>query len=295
MDTKEQIEQLKLAAELLETGHPWEYESNMIQGNWYSAEKGISTLHECLMQNCKIRPALIQPPEGLTLWNPINLTGARVGIGYRLPCKDEILPDVYEFTYEGYPWYKSSELSGKSVNAYTLNGIRIPSSIPWPEIPKPWSLPPPPEGKQWMLADKWTQEMLPEWYRPLLEGERCQEGDEGTVFWDRDGDKCKWIKRELFGEVPQFPCRTRRPLPTAKKKVPLMLEDVMPGSVIWEEGWPDKTWEMVTGTEKRGASYGVSRDTHDWSYLMRECKINRSIPLSGKWNPDAWEACEKEA
>jgi len=23
--------------------------------------------------------------------------------------------------------------------------------------------------------------------------------------------------------------------------------------------------------------------------------INRSTPLTGKWNPDAWEACEKEA
>jgi hypothetical protein len=27
--------------------------------------------------------------------------------------------------------------------------------------------------------------------------------------------------------------------------------------------------------------------------LKRNWLINRSIPMSGKWNPDAWENCEK--
>jgi len=38
----------------------------------------------------------------------------------------------------------------------------------------------------------------------------------------------------------------------------------------------------------------TNRNTYSFYELQQEeWLINRSIPMTGKWNPDAWEACEK--
>lgn len=78
-----------------------------------------------------------------------------------------------------------------------------------------------------------------------------------------------------------------------KPDVPLGPEDVPPGSVI-------KTMvviqaqilrinkEAVFILGSRGTPYEVT-----FEELQSDWQINRSIPMTGKWNPDAWEACEK--
>lgn len=78
-----------------------------------------------------------------------------------------------------------------------------------------------------------------------------------------------------------------------KPKVPLGPEDVPPGSVI-------KTMEVIQAQilrinkeavfilGSRGTPYEVT-----FEELQSDWLINRSIPLIGKWNPNAWEACEK--
>jgi hypothetical protein len=52
-------------------------------------------------------------------------------------------------------------------------------------IPAPaWQLPPPPPGRQWHRVDGWTEEMLPQGYRPLLVGETgSYEHSTGGKHW----------------------------------------------------------------------------------------------------------------
>jgi hypothetical protein len=90
----------------------------------------------------------------------------------------------------------------------------------------PWSLPAPPAGQQWHRTD-WTEDMLPEGWRPLLKGEIQHVGDEyrGQVNWFSTGE---------VGTIIRSPghYRTRRPLPTPPRMVPLTREDVPNGSVF---------------------------------------------------------------
>lgn len=74
-----------------------------------------------------------------------------------------------------------------------------------------WKLPDPPPGQEWH-RDDWTEEMLPDGYRPLLLGELPEEGDEVI---HSDGLARKQTPSQL-----QYPAaseaarqRTRRPLP----------------------------------------------------------------------------------
>ena len=80
----------------------------------------------------------------------------------------------------------------------------------------------------------------------------------------------------------------------ATKEVELGPEDVPPGSVI---GRID-SWCMITCASNERFQMGQERgelSTNTWAEAMRYgWLINRSIPLSGKWNPDAWEKCSKE-
>jgi hypothetical protein len=77
-----------------------------------------------------------------------------------------------------------------------------------------------------------------------------------------------------------------------KPKVPLGPEDVPPGSVFrpihWGEG-PE--WLLVTRVHSTECE--IAGEASSWSRLRQYFQINRSIPLTGKWNPDAWEPCEK--
>jgi hypothetical protein len=87
---------------------------------------------------------------------------------------------------------------------------------------KPWSLPPPPEGMQWH-RDDWTEDMLPEGYRPLLAQEPWVKGDEikrgSHLPWQVAGSSLsdtldiKVIERTRH-------CRTKRPLPQPQQPDP---------------------------------------------------------------------------
>lgn len=194
---------------------------------------------------------------------------------------------------------------------------------------KPWSLPPPPDGMKWH-RDDWTEEMLPEGYRPLLEGERIQSGDEGIA----SGVGFSLI-RTCVGNLPEFQARTKRPLPqpdpyaelkaahatgkviqfnpgdslgwrdqqcdfTAEphcyrikpeqQKVPLGPSDVLPGTVLRKSEWLS-AWQSLFGAYDRGLSFNGA--LWEWSDIIDTYQINRSIPLTGKWNPEAWEPCYK--
>lgn len=76
---------------------------------------------------------------------------------------------------------------------------------------KPWTIPPPPEGQQWHRTD-WTEEMLPEGYRPLLLEEKDEIGDE--MFQHRQWVTVTNPAVHSTAEDWWVPHRTRRPLPT---------------------------------------------------------------------------------
>jgi hypothetical protein len=67
--------------------------------------------------------------------------------------------------------------------------------------------PPPPPGKQWHRTDGWTAEMLPQGYRPLVEGEKLKPDDQGDY-----GDGFMTFSGGNEVMYPQYRYRTTRPL-----------------------------------------------------------------------------------
>lgn len=131
-----------------------------------------------------LKSELIQRPESLEIhcwdeqqskWDTNGWRGYGSGLTYRVPLSTWPLPEEPEWTL------------GNSVNGFTLG-----------------------EGQQWHRLD-WTREMLPEGWRPHIDGEAIEEGDEWLSH-------AGWRKFTLIGgTISSEFCkhyRTRRPLPT---------------------------------------------------------------------------------
>lgn len=79
-----------------------------------------------------------------------------------------------------------------------------------------------------------------------------------------------------------------------KPKVPLGPEDVPPGSVFCVKDRMPGTWHGVLGVYASTVHLDTNRNTYSFYELQQEeWLINRSIPMTGKWDANAWEACEK--
>jgi hypothetical protein len=78
------------------------------------------------------------------------------------------------------------------------------------------------------------------------------------------------------------------------KQVPLGPEDLLPGSWLKFANGPSALFAI---TEVRYASVVVGADQaacKSYGELYDGFQINRSIPLTGKWDANAWEPCSKE-
>lgn len=219
MTTEQTAQQFELAAQILRTGHPWEWQAS--DGEW--VKPTIRTeLHHVISDGLAIRLAFATPPDGRPLHNPGNLTAEQVGAGFRLTLKDES-PHKNAELWNVFDKKWVNRLSHNVESKYEkYNTYRLPLSVPWPE-PQP---------------DHYADE---------------------------------------------------------KKTVPLGPEDVPPGSVLLSSTaecngmrWTSATCSKNEGIEING------RSCIPWVELMSHWQINRSIPLTGKWNPDAWEPCSKE-
>lgn len=86
------------------------------------------------------------------------------------------------------------------------------------------------DGESYHRED-WTEEMLPEGWRPLLTKESPQHGDEVclTKFWEVQSEH----QRSILPNDKQAHQRTRRTLPEPKKRVPLGPIDWMKGGPWW--------------------------------------------------------------
>jgi hypothetical protein len=124
-------------------------------------------------------------------------------------------------------WKKSEspESTLDKIKAWPVGTVGQVLTLQWKWIDPPpeWKLPDPPPGTKWH-RDDWTQEMLPEGYRPLLLGEKAENGDE----WLFSGDAYKCSFREP-AKASDHRTRTRRPMPKPKTKRPLTPDDVPAG------------------------------------------------------------------
>lgn len=248
MTTEQTAQQFELAAKILRTGHPWEWQAS--DGEW--VKPTIRTeLHHVISDGLAIRLALATPPDGRPLHNPSNLTAEQVGAGYRLAVEGDKLDTSCH--------YWSDDKSWKFCHACSHLGshetYRLPIAVPWPE-PKPdpyaelkkahaegkviqilnaqnryvdadptWHSPPeayrikpeptfqlptPPPGMQWHREDGWEEGDLPQGTRPLVVNEESQPGDEHWTL-----GRGPWKALNLGGFIydeGHTRCRTRRPL-----------------------------------------------------------------------------------
>lgn len=79
-----------------------------------------------------------------------------------------------------------------------------------------------------------------------------------------------------------------------KKTVPLGPEDVMPFTVIRRKGEAEK-WHWRTVSYVDAVKVTCGNRGYEWDELASDYERNESLPLTGKWNPDAWEPCHKPA
>lgn len=94
-----------------------------------------------------------------------------------------------------------------------------------------------------------------------------------------DGDA--WIAGADYRLVPE--------------RVPLGPEDVPPGSVFRHRG-VTAGWMSVEWIADDGSRLRMSGQTRTFSGLMADdLEINRSLPLTGRWDATAWEPCGNPA
>lgn len=265
MDTKEQIEQFKLAAELLETGHPWEWSADTSVA-WFKARSETS-VQNIIANKYRIRPALIQPPEGFKLHNPNKITAQQVGVGFRLCVPEELdgrlrlIAEYWSSTCKP-NWCTCLKASITAAGNQDIT-FRVPASIPWPTIPEP---------------DPFTAIKA-----GILAGKRYE-------IVNMDGTWSEWLGGLDFGLRKAAEFREMK----EKIRVPLEVVEVPPGSVFRKPNLADD-WNAALSVYSGGVYFLDSvKFSRSFKELETSWQINRSLS-QGKWNPDAWEPCWKEA
>lgn len=140
----------------------------------------------------------------------------------------------------------------KSLHGWTKDGhwsfCGTASTKDLENVPE-WKLPEPPEGRSWHHGSRpWTEDMLPEGYRPLLHGEKTEIGDQWlshveSVWTDCDGSHVI---------TTTHPFRTRRPLPEpwAAEKAAYAEGKTIQYRSTSTTGWVDiESWPMWMVTE----------------------------------------------
>lgn len=201
----------------------------------------------------------------------------------------------------GEPWqychYSIDETwhdGGKMTNPLTCIGVNFKIRL----TPKPACvMPPPPDGCEYHNPENVPLSKVPEgWRFTLLEENDGRYRDGEAQFWNKSlerfqssGDQAsKWVTYIVPADT-LFP--ERKPEPVWLDLGP---DDVPPFSVIRrkdeEQNWHWRVVTFVHGQNARCADRG-----YPWAELARDYEINRSLPLTGKWDANAWEACRKEA
>lgn len=146
---------------------------------------------------------------------------------------------------------------------------------------KPWTLPPPPPGRQYHRTDGWTEEMLPEGWRPFLLKE-CGEGEFYSFGkWSRIGMNSMSIPLK----ASDFHCRTLRPLPPEPEWGPLGPKDVPPMSIGCQDVDQPNEWSMIVDVSSSGITIMLQEQAKfvEWSALQEDGWL--ILRPGGQWEP----------
>lgn len=138
-DTAENVRQLRLAADILETGHPWEYHALDTDAKppamaWQPAMQDgepTASLEEMILAGLLFRPILLAPPDGRRLHNPAGLDGLQVGPGWRLILEEEIGQHKVIYWWTAAGWQRAAQHCESRAATY-----RVPATSPWPPAPR---------------------------------------------------------------------------------------------------------------------------------------------------------------
>jgi hypothetical protein len=270
--------QAQLAADILRTGHMWEYRSPHSKVEWQKENDPDKGPLWRIYHQFEIRLSLATPGDGRVLHNPNSLTAEQVGAGWRLVLPGEITIDDMQVWrkhlnnwepvgsyYYGFPIVKNY---GKDVS------LRLPLSVPWPEEPK---------------VDPYA-ELKAAW-------------ESGKRIRNRAAIKPIYIQKTAdrptgydWSYSPEdYEIESVKPEP---KMVPLEASDVLSGSVFRPTGQTGWCNPIVVGDDGVGFASSMSifgfPNTIKFETLMEKCEINQSVPSTGKWDATAWMKCEKE-
>ncbi len=209
------------------------------------------------------------------------------------------------FTHEGHEWtwHRAGDpcpCAEKRIVQVLLNDGSTNLDPAMPEF-WDWEGESPDEVKiiGWRYADAEKPDEIPwiEWH-----GGPCPLKDEEVEEWERQyrngttGNGVKpsafdWLNRGWNNDIIAYRVLKWR---EKKPKVPLGPEDVPPGSVFCVKDRMPGTWHGVLGVYASTVQLDTNRNTYSFYELQQEeWLINRSIPMTGKWDANAWEACEK--
>jgi hypothetical protein len=267
MNKTEQAQQLRLAAGIIETGHPWEYSPD---GFSWRLSEGKCPMY-AVSQGWQIRLAtwspppfkLPPPPPGMRWHREDGWNEGDLPQGYRPLVEGEWRKNEDEWTYDdGNGWRLVANYGPEGEVSRGAAKHRTTRPLVFTH-----------EGKEWT------------WHRPgdpmPCDGEVfvdcfCKGG--GTLLatrakvWSWRGDIIGWRYAETTEQVELGP------------------EDVPPGSVIRPQYWDGPPWIAVSKVCINDCL--IEGKAYTWE-MLKSWQINRSLPLTGKWDATAWEPCHK--
>lgn len=273
MKNEQLAAQLRLASSILETGHPWEFRrAGDDEVEWRRAATGsIGEILDMFTDGYEIRLALATPGDGRKLHNPDNLTAEQVGAGWRLlleqEFQDKLHHSVVEFWNEESKKWKNRPYPQFDYTGCSKQTYRLPLSTPWPEA----------------KVDAYAE--LKAAHKAGKVIQRRYDAD-STRWWDINEPSLTW----------KWPVDTYRIKPDVKI-IPLEAKDVPPGSALRHPDWAKHNVYILPSVWSGRVSYSAGDDVNFETYdglKLKGWQINKSIPITGKWDADAWVKCEKE-
>ncbi len=262
-------EQLRIAAQIIETGCEWEFIS--YEGIWVCAGVTDNPVQRVELQSLiRVKPTpawkLPDPPEGRK-WHREDWTQEMLPDGWRPLLYGEI-PQGGDEGFDGSAWKTDWVAIGEPLvndgNTYSLHRTRRP--LPQPVI------------------------SIPEGYRELSDDEKDGRWIEGAKWRTESGKwDCICTRDEKFGCFAADKQHIIVPLP--KPRVPLEPGDVPPGSVVRSKSHSKALWTLIVCVNRDGFAYSNRHGeivSIGWSDALEILEIKR--PTDTEWQP-----CSKPA
>lgn len=271
-------EQLRLAADIMQNGWEWEWLFNRGKLEWRPPILPAN-IALYVAQGTKIRRKIVDG-KLVKPWSPKFKVGDRVRLTTR-PNKVGVVTDN-ENGYRTIPvsvkWsedYRSKEME----ECLELAPLTLTNHLP--------GFRPLREGEEWHRQD-WSEEMLPEGWRPLLRGEPAKLDDDECyggpgLYWRAVAGLAGKTTAQMYEDDNWF-IRTRRPLPEPVRMVPLEPADWMKDGPWWITEHDKKFISLVLGTSPDFIWTNGGNKFHE--EVMSRIRSNDGIN---------WTACQKPA